>query len=677
MDQFSTSQLRNVVLLSHSGAGKTSLAEAMLHTAKGTNRLGTVEDGNTVSDHEPEEQRRQTSLQTSVLPCVWKGQKINLLDTPGYAEFLGEMLSGLRAADAAVLVVSAPAGVEVGTDQMWRRLRESELPLLIFVNKMDRENASFAGVLAQIRERLGRQCVALDLPVGAEAQFKDVVSLRQGDLPAEIQDVAASAREALIEAVAETDDELTNKYLETAELTAEELDKGLKQGVRAGQIVPVLTGSATASKGVEQLMDAIVSYLPSPEEMPPAVASRNGQEVELQADSQGPLAASVFKTTADPFVGKLSYLRLYSGMLKANSEVWNVAKAESERIGQLFVPSGKSQVNVAELAAGDIGGVAKLGATTTGDTLAQKSDPVRLAGVPFPNPIYTVAVRPKSKADLEKMSSALTRLAEEDPSLRVGRDAATGEITLSGLGNSHVEVLAEKAKRKFGVELELSAPQVAYHESITQTTRVEYRHKKQTGGHGQYGHVLLRLEPLERGQGHSFASEVIGGNVPREYIPAVEKGVMKAMEGGVLGGHPIVDMRVVLYDGSSHSVDSSGMSFEIAGNMAVKKGMVEASPVLLEPVMRMEVTVPNDYTGDIIGDLNTRRAKIGGMRPEGDTTVVEAEVPQAEVLQYATVVRALTQGRGSFTTEFDHYDEVPAHLTQRILEASKKETAKV
>ncbi len=677
MDQFGTNQIRNVVLLSHSGAGKTSLAEAMLYAAKGTSRLGKVEDGNTVSDHEPEEHRRQTSLQTSVLPCVWKDQKINLLDTPGYAEFLGETLSGLRVADAAVLVVSAPAGVEVGTEQMWLRLAESKLPILIFINKMDRENANFAGVLAQIRERLGKQCVALDLPVGAEAQFKDVVSLLQDDLPAEVQDVAVSAREELLEAVAETDDELTNKYLETSALTAEELDTGLKHGVLMGRVVPVLVGSAIASKGVEQLMDAIVSYLPSPGEVDPAVASRNGQEGELQADPQGPLAAAVFKTTADPFVGKLSYFRLYSGTLKGNSEVWNAVKAESERVAQLFVPSGKSQANVAELVAGDIGAVAKLGATTTGDTLTHKSDPVLLAGVTFPNPIYTVAVHPKSKADMEKMSSVLTRLAEEDPSLRVGRNVATAEITLSGFGPSHVEVLAEKAKRKFGVELELSAPHVAYQESITRTTKVEYRHKKQSGGHGQYGHVLLRLEPQGRGQGHSFVSEVVGGNVPKEYIPAVEKGVMKAMEEGVLGGHPIVDMRVVLYDGSSHSVDSSGMSFEIAGSMALKKGMAEASPVLLEPVMRMEVTMPNDQTGDVIGDLNTRRAKIGGMRPEGGTTVVEAEVPQAEVLQYATVLRALTQGRGSFAMEFNHYNEVPAHLTHRILEASKKEAAKV
>ena len=649
----------------------------MLYAAKGITRLGTIEDGNTVSDHEPEEHRRQTSLQTSVLPCLWKGQKINILDTPGYAEFIGETLSGLRAADAAVLVVSAPAGVEVGTEQMWHRVRESGMPAIVYLSKMDRENANFTTVLAQVKERLGKECVALNLPVGADSQLKDVVGLLQGDLPSELQETAASAFEALVETVAETDEELTNKYLETAELSAEELQRGLKQGVRSGQVVPVLVGSAKPSTGVEQLLDAIVSYLPSPADSPPAMASQDGQEVELNADPEGPQAALVFKTTADPFVGKLSYFRLYSGTLKANSEVWNVVKGEAERMGQLFVPVGKAQENVQELVAGDIGAVPKLGATTTGDTLGQKGAPLQLAGIPFPHPIYTVAVHPKSQADLDKMSPALARLAEEDPSLHIGRDAGTGEFTLSGLGDSHVAVLAEKAKRKFGVKLELAAPHVAYRESISKVAKVEYKHKKQTGGHGQYGHVELRLEPMERGHGHSFASEVTGGNVPREYIPAVEKGVMKSMVEGVLGAHPIVDVKVVLCDGSSHPVDSSGMSFEIAGGMALKKGMAEASPVLLEPVLRIEVSVPNDFTGDVIGDLNTRRAHIGGMRPEGATTVVEAEVPQAEVLQYATVLRALTQGRGSFVMEFHHYDEVPAHLTQRILEEEEKETAKV
>ena len=675
MEQFATNQLRNVVFLSHSGAGKTSLTEAMLFTTKAINRLGKVEDGNTTSDYEPEEQRRGGSLQTSVVPCVWSKHKINVLDTPGYADFIGEVVSALRAADAAVLVVSAPSGVEVGTQQMWRLAQELGLPTIIFVNQMDREHADFPGVVAQIRERLGKQCVTLSLPVGAEAQFKDAVSLLDGEAPAEVQEAAAQARELLMEAVAETDDELTNKYLETAELETQELAEGLRKGVRSGQVVPVLAGSATMVKGVEQLMDAIVNYLPSPAEALQAPGG-DGQAQKPAADPQGPLAALVFKTTADPFVGKVSYFRIASGTLKANSEVWNVTKGESERVAQVSVPCGKTLASVPELVAGDIGVVAKLAGTTTGDTLGLKANPVRLEGITFPNPIYSVAVYPKSKADLDKMSTTLARLAEEDPSLRIGRDAATGEFVLSGMGDTHLEMLAEKAKRKFGVELGLSTPRVAYLETITATASVEYKHKKQTGGHGQYAHVFLRLEPLSRGQGYEFGNKVTGGNVPKEYIPAVDKGVVKAMEEGVVAGYPLVDVRVVLYDGSYHAVDSSNMSFEIAGSMGLRKGVGLAEPVLLEPVMRMQVTIPNQYTGDVIGDLNTKRARIGGMTPLGDTTVVEAEVPQAEVLQYARSLRSITQGSGSFSMEFGHYAEVPAQLTQRIVEESKKEPAK-
>ena len=677
MEQFATNQLRNVVFLSHSGAGKTSLTEAMLFTTKAINRLGKVEDGNTTSDYEPEEQRRRGSLQTSVVPCVWSKHKINVLDTPGYADFIGEVVSALRAADAAVLVVSAPSGVEVGTQQMWRLAQELSLPTIIFVNQMDREHADFSGVVAQIRERLGKQCVALTLPVGAEAQFKDVVSLLDGEAPAEVQEAAAQARELLMEAVAETDEELTNKYLESAELESQELEEGLRKGVRSGQVVPVLAGSATMVKGVEQLMDAIVNYLPSPADAPQATVGGDGQAQKPAADPQGPLAALVFKTTADPFVGKVSYFRIASGTLKANSEVWNVTKGESERVAQVSVPCGKTLESMPELVAGDIGVVAKLAGTTTGDTLGLKANPVRLEGITFPNPIYSVAVYPKSKADLDKMSTTLARLAEEDPSLRIGRDAATGEFVLSGMGDTHLEMLVEKAKRKFGVELGLSTPRVAYLETITKTASVEYKHKKQTGGHGQYAHVFLRLEPLSRGQGYEFGNKVTGGNVPKEYIPAVDKGIVKAMGEGVVAGYPLVDVRVVLYDGSYHAVDSSNMSFEIAGSMGLRKGVGLAEPALLEPVMRMQVTMPNQYTGDVIGDLNTKRARIGGMTPLGDTTVVEAEVPQAEVLQYARSLRSITQGSGSFSMEFGHYAEVPAQLTQRIVEESKKEPAKV
>lgn len=676
MDKFGTEQLRNVALLSHSGAGKTSVAEAILLATNTINRLGRIEDGNTVSDYEPEEQRRQTSLQSTVLTNIWKQTKINLLDTPGYAEFLGETLSALSVADAAVLVISAPAGIEVGTEQMWRRLEAKKIPTVIFINKVDRENADFDAVLDQIRNRFGNQCVALNLPVGAENNFKSVYNLMSTEASEGLQGAVEKAKEQITEAVAETDDALTEKYLEEGRLSSEQLTEGLRTAILSGQVVPVLAGAAVTSIGIEELLDVIVSYLPSPDKAHGVSAQNGDKAIQLVADPDGPLAAFVFKTSADPFVGKLSYFRVYSGTLKSGTEIWNTIKASSERVGQIFVQTGKTQDTVSELASGDIGSVAKLMSVTTGDTLGIKSGPITLEGIAFPNPTYSVAIAPKSKADNDKMSSALNRIVEEDPSLRIGRDSATGEFVLSGLGGTHVDVTTERIHRKFGLELEVSPPRVAYRETISKVIKAEYRHKKQSGGHGQYGHVMMRLEP-NPGAGFEFGNEVVGGNVPKDYIPSVEKGVVKALDEGVLAGFPVVDVKAVLYDGSSHPVDSSGVSFEIAGTMALKKGMSDGSPVLLEPVMKMHITVPSDYTGEIIGDLNTRRAHIGGMNPEDGQTTVEAQVPQSEVLQYATNLRALTQGQGYFDMEFDHYAEVPAHLIPRIVSEIKGETTHV
>ena len=680
MQSFGVDRLRNVVLVSHSGAGKTSTAEAILFTIKTTTRLGKVEEGTTVSDYEPEEIKRGSSIQTSVLPCVWREHKLNLLDTPGYADFVGEVFSGLRAADAAILAVAAPSAVEVGTEQMWHRLQERHLPCLIFINKMDRENADFSGSLAKIQERFGKHCVALNIPIGAAQSFQGIVDLlNPGDVPASMASQTEEARERLVEAVAESDDELATKYLEGEELTQKELTDALRQGTFSGRLVPVLVGSATQNVGVEALLDAVVSFLPSPADIGEVEATNSGTNdtVKLPSSVDGPLAALVFKTTADPFVGKLSYFRVYSGTLKGTSEVWNSNHRQQERVGQLFVLRGKSQEQAPEVTAGDIGAVAKLTATATGDTLAQRDNPLTLPGVHFPTPSYVVAVHPKSKADLDKMSTALTRLVEEDPSLRVSQEQDTGEMVLSGMGDSHVEVVAEKAKRKFGTDLILSLPRVAYKETITTSTKVEYKHKKQTGGHGQYGHVLLELEPQPRSQGFEFGKKVVGGKVPKEYIPAVEKGVIKALQEGIIAGFPVVDIKVVLYDGSYHPVDSSGMSFEIAGNYALRKGVAQGNPVILEPIMRLRVTVPDTFTGDVNGDLNGKRAKILGMTPQDGMTVIEAEAPQAEVLRYATDLRSLTQGRGSFTMELVRYEEVPPHLVQRISEeAKKRETAK-
>ncbi|MEX2599822.1 MAG: elongation factor G [Dehalococcoidia bacterium] len=677
MDQFTTNQIRNVVLLSHSGAGKTSLAESMLYATKAIGRMGRVEDGNTVSDFEPEEHHRRTSLQLSIISCQWKGTKINLIDTPGYADFAGETVSALRAADAAVLVVSAPGGVEAGAEMAWRRLQECGMPVLVFINKMDREHADYDTTMQQVRSKLGSKCAGVNLPLGAEHDFKGVAALIGAEAPAGIEGDIGEAREQLAEAVAEADDDLTEKFLEEGELTDEEIVNGLHEEVRTGRLVPVLCGSAAASLGVEQLLDAMVHYLPAPDELPPVKATKNGAEVELPPDPFGPLAALVFKTAADPFVGKLSYFRVFSGTLAANTDLWDSGTGQSERISQVFVPIGKTHESVPSLAAGDIGCVSKLAHAVTGDTLTTKADGIVFPRIEFPPAVYSMAVHPKSKQDLEKLSTSLARLVEEDPSLRLTRDSSTGELVLTGMGDTHIEVMAERAKRKFGVELEIKPPRVPYRETISRTSTVEYKHKKQSGGHGQYGHVYLRLEPLPRGEGVVFASEVVGGSVPKEYVPAVEKGVHKTIAEGALAGYPVVDVKVALTDGSSHPVDSSGHSFEIAGGMAMKKGVAEAGATLLEPIMRLHITVPEHAAGAVVGDLNTRRAHIAGMTPDGGVAQIEALLPQAEAHQYATALRALTQGRGEFTMEFDHYSEVPAHLVQKIVEAHHAEPVKV
>ena len=677
MPDITSDRLRNIVLLSHSGAGKTILSEAMLHAAGATSRMGTIEDGTTVSDYEPEETRRQTSIQTSILPCPWREHKINLIDTPGYADFRGEVTSGIRVADAAVIVVSSPAGVEVGTQQMWQLASERSLPPMVFVSKMDRENADFPRVMASLVERFGRQCIAVHVPIGAEANFSGIVNLLdpKSKAPEGLQAQAETAREALIEAVAETDDELTMKYLEGEPLTQEEVSRGLRQGIASGSIVPVLVGASPSVVGAKELLDAIVDYMPSPTEGPANTGTGTSSEEEaLPCDSSGPLAALVFKTAADPFVGKLSYFRVYSGTFKSDSQVWNANAGEAERVGQAYEVRGKSQEGLASLVAGDIGAVSKLSSVLTGHTLCTRERQVTLPGMVFPRPVYKMAARPKSKADVDKMTTSLARMAEEDPSLVVTREPDTLEVLLEGLGDTHVEVAVEKMRRKFGVEILLELPRVPYKESIAVPTRVEYRHKKQTGGHGQYGHVWLELEPLERGAGFLFAKTVVGGSVPREYIPSVEKGVVRALSGGVVAGFPVVDLKATLVDGSYHTVDSSGMSFEIAGGHALTKGIQQASPVLLEPIMRGQITVPDAFTGDVIGDLNSKRGRIQGMTPQGDgTTLIEAEVPLAEMLRYATELRSQTQGLGSFSMEFDHYGEVPQHLVTRIVESTKEQ----
>ena len=678
MASVSSDNIRNVALLSHNGAGKTILSEAMAFATGAITRMGKVEDGNTISDWEPEEVKRTSSIQTSLVPCMWKDFKINLLDTPGYADFRGEVVSALSVADSAILVVAASDGVQVGTQQMWKLVEEKGLPAMVFVSKLDKDNTDFADTVAVVVEAFGKKCVPVQVPVGSQSGFKEVISLMKNRdaAPAELKSRVDETWDRLVEAIAETDDDLATKYLEGEELTPGELSKALKEGILKGEIVPIAAGAPPSGIGVGELMDAIVELLPSPRDTGPVEGSVPGSEdmETIEPDSDSHLAALVFKTATDPYVGKLTYLRTYGGVLKSDSQAWNANKGQQERIGQLFMMRGKSQENVQELPAGDIGAVAKLSTTATGDTLGAKDHPVILDGITFPEPILSMALYPKTKADTDKMTSSLSRILEEDMSLEMRRENDTGEVILSGLGDIHIEMAVEKMRRKFGVEIMTQTPKVPYKETISAPTKVEYKHKKQSGGHGQYGHVWLELQPLPRGGGFEFDNRVVGGAVPREYIPAVEKGVVKALDGGVLAGYPIVDVRAVLFDGTYHPVDSSGVSFEIAASHALSKGVKAASPVLLEPFMVYQIRVPDSYSGDVMGDLNSKRARILGMTPQGDgTTQIDAEAPQGEMLRYATDLRSMTQGRGSFTMQFDHYEEVPQHITQRIVDAMQRE----
>ena len=667
--------LRNVALLSHSGAGKTSLCETLLFNTKAVTRIGRVEDGNTVSDYEPEEVKRGGSIQTTLISCTWDRYKANFLDTPGYDDFFGEVVSALKVVESAAILLPAPSGVDVGTERSWNLCEDLGLPRVLLINKMDRENASFARTVADIQGSFGNKCVPFQLPLGDAQDFKGLVSVLNppADVPAEVADELELARERLIEAVAEADEELADKFLEGEELTDEEIINGAKAGILSGDLVPVLVSSATQNIGVEEFLDFVSEFLPSPMEgIKPEVSNASGDAVDFDVDSSGPLAAFVFKTTADPFVGKLSLFRVYRGTIKSNSEVWNANRNQAERIGQLYLPRGKSQENISEVAAGDIGAIGKLASTVTGDTLCVRDNQVTFSQIEFPKGYYSVAVAPATKADLDKMSTSLARIVEEDPSLHYSRDVDTGDSLLTGLGDAQIEVAIDRIKRKFGADLVLRMPKVAYRETISRVTNAEYRHKKQSGGHGQYGHVLLRLEPMDRDNGFVFGSEVVGGRVPREYIPAVEKGVVKSMEEGILAGFPVVDLKTVIYDGSYHDVDSSGMSFEIAGTQAFKKGMADASPILLEPIVKLTVNVPDTYTGDVMSDLNGKRGRILGMTPGDKYTVVEAEVPLSEVQRYAQDMRSLTQGRGSYQLEFDHYDPVPPNMEQRVIEEAKR-----
>ncbi len=648
MAALATSQIRNIVLAAHSGAGKTTLADAMYYKTGAVNRRGRVDDQTSLSDYEPEEQDRGSSIQMAILPCEWREHKINVLDTPGYPDFRGDMLSAMRVADAAVLVISAPSGIEVGSIQAWQAAEDAKLPRVIIVNKLDRPETNFDEVVSEIQEAWGRTCVPVQSPEGSGEDLTGISNLLIGD----IEDMP----EELVEAIAESDDDLMMMYLEGEELTSDDLRGGLKAAIASGAVIPIFATAADSEIGVDHFLDAIVDLLPAPsDELPEGVTD----------DTPAHL---IFKTSADPFVGKVSYLRVYGAPLMPNSQLATGAKGDSERVAQVYSAVGK-ELNVVDTAIrGDIAAVTKLQEAATYDTLCSRDNMVELGGVELPAPIFALAVSPESQSDLDKMASSLTRITEEDPTLRLERNAETGQLVLHGLGDIHVEMAIQRIARKFEVALKTSLPKIAYRETIMANADVDYKHKKQSGGSGQYGHVLMRVAPSGPDGGITFSSSVVGGNVPREYIPSVEKGVRNAASQGVLAGFPVVGIDVELYDGSSHSVDSSGVAFEIAGSMGFKQAMRDARPQLLEPVLKVDVMVPDETAGDVMGDLNRKRARISGMEPLGNGfTVVKAEAPISTMQRYAADLRSLTQARGSFRVEIDHYEAVPPQDTDRVI----------
>jgi elongation factor G len=679
--------IRNVALVGHSGAGKTQLASAMLFDAGMVNRLGRVDDGTTVTDFDEEEIARKHTLASSLAFAEWNKTKINLIDTPGFGNFLADAHAALRVADGALVVVDAVSGVEVQTEKVWEFCDELELPRFVVLNRFDRERASLSRSLESLHGVFGRMVIPIQYPLGEEKAFRGVVDLlsmkaftfepdgsgklTQGPVPAEVAGEVSAAREALVEMVAEADDSLMEKFFEAGSLTQEELATGLRNAVIARRVFPLLCTSSTLNVGIQALLDGILVYLPSPAERS-VRASKGGSDVLVKASDQDPYAVLIWKTVADPFAGRISMFRVVSGTIRSDSTVFNLTKESPERLGHLVLLQGKTQVEVPEIRAGDLGAVAKLKETLTNDTLADKGG-LKFPPLKFPEPVLSYAIEPKSRGDEDKISSSLQRLQEEDPTIRSSRDPQTKELLLSGQGQLHIEVTVAKLKRRFGVEVNLKPPRIPYRETITASTEAHGRHKKQTGGHGQFGDCKITMEPLPRGADFEFVDDIFGGAIPRQFIPAVEKGIQDARLRGYLAGYPVVDFRVTLIDGQFHAVDSNELSFKLAGSLAFKDGMSRARPTLLEPIMNVEVFAPSDFAGDLMGDLNGRRGRIGGMDTRGGMTVIKAQVPMAEMLTYEQQLTSATGGRGSYHMEYSHYEEVPSHLQAKIIAAAKAE----
>ncbi|MBI4436811.1 MAG: elongation factor G [Candidatus Omnitrophica bacterium] len=663
-------QIRNIALLSHSGAGKTSLSEALLFHTGVTKKLGSVPEGTTLSDYSSDEIERKISINASILHCHWEGCQINLIDTPGYADFISETIAPLYAIDGAIVVLDGGTGVEVGTERVWELLESRKIPHLLFINKLDKENASFAKTLAAIQEQLGRNCVPIQFPEGEGASFGAVADLVEGTT---VSEGAQGVRDKLVEGIAEQDDALLEKYLEKGTLDVADIQKGLRSGVMSSKLTPILCGSSTKGDAVKMLLRSIVAYLPSPSERG-AIKGKDpasGEDQERKADPKEPFSAQVFKTISDPYLGQLTIFRIFSGTLLPEATFYNVTRQTRERIGKIFLLQGKSQTVQEKAEAGEIVGVAKLKETRTGDSLADEKHPILFETIPFPEPAISVSVKPKTRTDEDKISDALSKLTAEDLSFRMTRDAQTKELILSGMGDLHLTVMVGRLQSRFGVGVEVGTPKVAYKETITRKVRVQGKYKKQSGGHGQYGDCWIQVEPLTRGANFEFVDKVVGGAIPRNYIPSVEKGVRQAMGEGVLAGYPLVDIKVTVDDGSFHPVDSSDLAFQIAGAMALRKAVLEASPVLLEPIMDVEVSIPEEYMGAVTGDLNSRRGKVLGMDMKTKTEVLHAKVPLAEILKYAPDLKSLTGGRGSYTMKFSHYEIVPQRFSQEIIQHAK------
>jgi len=684
MKEYKTESIRNIVLASHSSAGKTMLVEAFSNFTGVTTRMGQIEDGTTISDHEEEEIRRGISLSTAVVPIEYQGVKLNFFDTPGYTDFIGEVISAMRVADGTLILVDSVAGLEVGTEMALQYSNQLNLPKMLLVNKMERDNANFERALQSVQTHLETRLIPLQLPWGERADFKGVIDLltmkayegegKTGvEIPAEYKDQAEEAHLALVEAAAEGADDLLEKYFENGDLTDKEIIRGLRSTIREGNFIPVMVAAGAHKIGLAPLLDILTNLMPSPADVPPAEATNaKGETVTLEPSDSGPLAAFVWKTTADPFVGKQTFFRIYSGQMVADERVWNSNKNEEERLAGMQIPHGKEGIPVKLLHSGDIGLVAKLSVTTTGDTLCNKDKPFHLPNAEYPNALYQVALFPKTQSDAAKLSTTLSRLCEEDMTLSWHNESATRQTILRGMGDQHIDVAIRRAEGKFQLGLETQEPKVPYEERITRENAAMYRHKKQTGGAGQFGEVHLRVSPIED-EDFEFSNDVVGGSVSNNYMASIEKGIRNLMKEGVVAGYPVHNVKVSVFDGKEHPVDSKPIAFEIAGREAFKIAFRDAGAVLFEPIMKAKIVVPESNMGDILGDMNSRRARVQGMDTQKGRSTVTANVPLAEMLRYTTILRSMTGGRGYFTMEFDHYEMVPQHLAQEIIEAKRRE----